>query len=296
MSIKSKVLFGAIRIAMRRGGAPTVEALRRLQGPPLMDGKEVRGVAFRDDFLGTITVEVSEPEGELQGDLLFLHGGAYIAGTRRSVRPIIGAVCREAGWRGWSPEYRLGPEHPFPAGLDDAVAAWVALLERGVDLSRTMLGGESAGGGLALATAIALRDRGLPMPAGLVLLWPWTDLTLSGASVRSNARKDYLPRALMEIGVQAYCTDPTDPLVSPLNADLAGLPPVFLQVGGHDMVRDDSTRLALRLEAADVAHVLHVWRGMPHAWVGAGDGIKEARKAAVQTAAWMRAQIQRSNA
>lgn len=289
MSLKARVLFGATRYAVRRGGTPTVEGLRRLQGPPLIPGKVIEGVTFRDDDLGGVTVEVTEPAVPIEGDLFFLHGGAYIAGTRQSVRPILGALCRESGRRGWAPEYRLAPEHAFPAGVDDAMTAWLALLDRGIDPARTLLGGESAGGGLALATAIALRDRGLPMPAGLLLLWPWTDLTLSGSSAVENAKKDYLPRALMDLGVESYCSDPTDPLVSPLFAEHDGLPPVFLQVGDHDMVRDDSTRLARKLDAVGVDNVLHVWPRLPHAWVGAGDGLKEARAAVAQTAAWIRA-------
>lgn len=282
MSLRATLLFGALRLFARFSGEMTPEGLRRLapSTPP-----EVDGVTFRAASLGDVTVEIAEPSGDLVHEILFLHGGAYVAGSPGTARRLLGSWCRESGSRGWSVDYRLAPEHPYPAGLDDARAAWLSLLETGVDPNRAVLAGESAGGGLALCLAVALRDEGLPLPGRLVLFWPWTDLTLSGAAIAENRRRDFLTDSLLDMGRRAYAgdLDVGDPRVSPLFADLHGLPPTLLQVGGYDRVRDDSTRLAPLLDYAE----LQVYPKLPHGWGAEGDTLREARASIARAASWL---------
>lgn len=201
--------------------------------------------------------------------ILFLHGGGYVSGSLKSHRHTVAQAGREARARTLALDYRLAPEHPFPAALEDALAGYRFLLARGIEPSRIALSGESAGGGLAIACALSLRAEGLPLPGCLWLASPWIDLTLSGASLDAKAGVDPLIQRdyLTELAA-AYLNghDPRDPLVSPLGADLAGLPPMLVQVGSAETLLDDSVRLAGAAGAAGVAVTLEIWPDMVHAW------------------------------
>lgn len=201
--------------------------------------------------------------------ILFLHGGGYMAGSIRSHRNMTAEAGRQARMRTLALGYRLAPEHPFPAALDDVRAGYRFLLASGFDPARIVLAGESAGGGLALATAITLRDGGLPLPGRLWCSSPWTDLTMAGGTMRTKADVDPLiQKPYLEDLAAAYLagTDPRNPLVSPLNADLRQLPPMLIQVGSSETLLSDSTRLAAVAGAAEVRVTLQVWPGMIHAW------------------------------
>ncbi len=198
--------------------------------------------------------------------LLYLHGGGYIACSPRTHRPIT-RVLVQAGLRVFAPDYRLAPEHSYPAALDDAVAAYRGLLDAGVQ--GVVVAGDSAGGGLALALMLRLRDLGLPLPARAALFSPWTDLAATGESIQTNTRRDAMFNGDgIARGADAYVggADRRDPLLSPLYADLAGLPPLLVHVGADEVLRDDSTRLADRALAAGVAVDLKVWPAVPHVW------------------------------
>ncbi len=197
--------------------------------------------------------------------IYYLHGGGYSIGSIDTHRLLIAQLARAAKANAFAINYRLAPEHPFPAALDDAITAWRWLLARGVDPERAVIAGESAGGGLTLATLVALRDAGEALPAAAVTISPWADLTLSGASIDGNARFDYLARPVLETYARRYAPhDPTHPLVSPVNADLRGLPPLLIQVGEAEALLDDALAVASRAEAAGVETTLRVFPDMIH--------------------------------
>ncbi|GJD81560.1 alpha/beta hydrolase [Methylobacterium gregans] len=211
----------------------------------------------------------STPAADGERVVLFLHGGGYVSGSLRSHRHMVAQAGREARARTLAIDYRLAPEHPFPAALDDALTGYRFLLASGIAAARIALAGESAGGGLALAMALSLREAGLPLPGCLWLSSPWIDLALTGASLESKAAVDpLLSRAYLAELASLYLNgaDARGPLVSPINADLAGLPPMLIQVGSAETLLDDSLRLAQVAGAADVAVHLEIWPRMIHAW------------------------------
>ncbi len=204
---------------------------------------------------------------------LYLHGGGYVMGSLNTHQELMGRVARATNAQVLGLDYRLAPEHVYPAAVDDAVAAYQWILEHGLAPSRVVIAGDSAGGGLALALLLALRERQLPMPAGAVLFSPWTDLTASGDSVRTRAAADPMigpgvlgPMAAHYAGSSAVGT----PGISPLFGDLNGLPPLLIQVGDAEVLLDDSMRLHARAVAAGVdstlhnfAEAFHVFQAMP---------------------------------
>jgi acetyl esterase/lipase len=198
---------------------------------------------------------------------LYLHGGWYVFGSAATYRELIGRLSLATGMWVLAPDYRLAPEHPFPAAVDDAVAAYRWLLGIGIEPGRIVIAGDSAGGGLAMATLVALSDAGDQLPAAAVLLSPAIDLTCSGDSYTSRATSDPLFTREQVVTLVAHYlagADPTSPLASPIYADLAGLPPLLVHVGSDEVLLDDSTRLAERARAAGVEVDLKVWDGMWH--------------------------------
>ncbi|HEX3175437.1 MAG TPA: alpha/beta hydrolase [Methylomirabilota bacterium] len=212
---------------------------------------------------------LTPPGARRDAVVLYLHGGGYVIGSPRSHRHLAAAIARAAGTRSLLLDYRLAPEHPFPAALEDAVAAYQWVLRQGIAPARVVVAGDSAGGGLTMATLLALRERGLPRPAGGVCISPWVDLTNSAASYRTKASVD--PIVTQEgIGLmtRAYVGDgdPRRPLVSPLYADLHDLPPLLIHVGSDEVLLDDAVGLAERARKAGVDVVLEEWPAMVHVW------------------------------
>ena len=209
------------------------------------------------------------PGARADAAVLYLHGGGYVIGSPRSHRHLVAAIARAAGTSALLPDYRLAPEHPFPAALEDAVAAYRWLLERGIAPEHIVVAGDSAGGGLAVATLLALRDRELPRPAAGVCISPWVDLTCSGGSYATRAAADPIVK---REGIDAMATaylggeDARTPLASPLFADLRGLPPLLIHVGDDEVLLDDSVKLAERARKAGVDATLEVWPKMVHVW------------------------------
>jgi monoterpene epsilon-lactone hydrolase len=207
------------------------------------------------------------PESRVDRILLYLHGGGYVLGSLDTHAVLMARLARACRCRVLGLDYRLAPEHPFPAALEDAVAAYRALLELGESAARIVLAGDSAGGGLALATLLALRDAGVPLPAGAVLLSPWADLTASGASISSRAAADpMLDLPFLNDSANAYrgAADPQHPHVSPYFGALERLPPLLIQVGDCEVLLDDSTRLAAAVREAGGSATLEVWEGAFH--------------------------------
>jgi epsilon-lactone hydrolase len=237
----------------------------------------------------------STPEADDAAVLLYLHGGGYLFGSIASHRGMVTNLGALAGVRTLAVEYRLAPEHKFPSPLEDALASYQYLLGQGTDPAHIAVGGDSAGGGLTIALLLAVRDAGLPLPGAALCISPWVDLTLEGASIQTKEKMDAIvSRALLSHAVEEYLADtddPLDPRASPLFGDLSGLPPVMIQVGSHEVVLDDATRLATRLAAADVGVRLDVWASMPHVWHRYAEMLGEGRLALEQAADFLRGRI-----
>ena len=212
--------------------------------------------------------------------ILYLHGGAYTIGSPTTHRGLAGRIACSARARVLLIDYRLAPEYSFPAALDDALVAYQWLLEKGYEPGHITIGGDSAGGGLTLAAALALRDRNGHLPAALFLLSPWTDLTFSGESIRTRAARDPMLKLEGEDWlVNAYAGQQpvTHPYISPLFADHHGLPPIFIQVGSEEILFDDAARLEKKLNAAGVKNQFEVWDGMWHVFQGFAPYVPEAQ-------------------
>jgi epsilon-lactone hydrolase len=228
------------------------------------------------------------------GDRVFLllHGGGYNAGSPRTHRRLAAHLSRAVHMRVLTPDYRLAPEHPFPAGVTDALEAYHWLLGQGIAEGNIVVGGDSAGGGLTLSLLLALREAGAKMPRAAVLLAPWTDLTVSGASYRSNRRFDPIitQEGLREAGLwYAGGRDPADPMLSPMFADLSGLPPMLIHVGGDEAMLDDSRLFAERARAHGIDVTLKIFEGLWHVFHGSGIEIPESRQAIDEIGAYLRA-------
>ncbi|MER7558951.1 alpha/beta hydrolase [Nocardioides sp. NPDC126508] len=214
------------------------------------------------------------------GTLLYLHGGGYVLGSARTGAPLADGLAARAGLRAVAIDYRLAPEAPYPAAVEDGLAAYRGLLESGIEPHRLVLAGDSAGGGLTLATLLAARAAGLPQPAAAVVFSPWTDLTLSGSTVETKSDADPLfDRAGLQWFADRYLrggTDPVDPLISPALADLTGLPPILIQVGSREVLLDDAVRLAAKAAEADVEVALEVGADLPHVFQNQAGSLDEA--------------------
>jgi acetyl esterase/lipase len=226
--------------------------------------------------------------------VLYLHGGGYAIGSPRSHRHLAAAIASASGVSALLPDYRLAPEHPFPAAVEDATAAYEWLVAGGIAPQHIVVAGDSAGGGLAVATLLALRDRGRPLPAGGVCISPWVDLSCSGASYTTRAERDPIVKreSVVEMA-RAYLgrTDAKTPLASPLHADLRGLPPLLIQVGSDEVLLDDSTQLAGQAKAAGVEATLEVWDEMIHVWHWFLPMLEEAERAVARIGEFVRARI-----
>jgi epsilon-lactone hydrolase len=230
--------------------------------------------------LGGIPVVHVNVDGANAGKVIFyLHGGAYAIGSAAASVGLASDLARRTGARLITIDYRLAPEHPHPAALDDAVTAYRGLLDGGSSPSAIAIAGESAGAGLVAAMLVALQRQGLPQGSSAVLMSPWVDLTLSGESMTTKTAVDPVltPEGLTRRAADyAAAGDPVDGLISPLFADLTGLPPLLVQAGSHEILLDDATRLASRAAAADVAVTLDVTPGVPHVFQGFASMLDEA--------------------
>jgi monoterpene epsilon-lactone hydrolase len=225
---------------------------------------------------------------------LLLHGGGYTAGSSLTHRKLAAYLSRAAYARVLTPNYRLAPEHPFPAGVKDAIKVYGWLLDQGVAASNIVVGGDSAGGGLTLSMLLALRDANAEMPRAAVLMSAWTDLTVSSPSVQAHKKIDpSVTREGLRSAAKLYLGDrnPADPMASPLFADPRGLPPMLLQVGGNEILLDDSRILAERARAAGVDATCKIYDGMWHVHQFAAPEVPEAQAAMNDIAAFIRAQF-----
>jgi monoterpene epsilon-lactone hydrolase len=208
---------------------------------------------------------------ETANTIWYFHGGVYVVGSAAQSVPLVSDLARRAQAKAVTVDYRLAPEHPYPAAVDDARAAYEGLLAQGVDAGQIALAGESAGGGLAVATLLALRDAGTPRQSSAFLMSPYADLTLSGETLLANQALDpILTPEGVRLRVPDYVggADAADPQISPIFGDLSGLPPLLIQVGSHEILLSDALRLASRAAIDDVAVTLEVTPGVPHVFQG----------------------------
>jgi acetyl esterase/lipase len=227
--------------------------------------------------------------------ILYIHGGGFVAGVPGNHRPLTWRLADKVGVPVYAVDYRLAPEHPFPAGLDDCVAAYRGLLDKGIAAKNIVIAGDSAGGNLTLTTALKLKSLGIDLPAALVALSPATDIDGDGFESRtSNAASDAMFTAEMFRSLAPlYCPnmDGTDPFISPYRGDVAGLPPTLIHCSGAEMLRDDGVKMAEKLSAAGVPTEIEVWPKVFHVWQVMADMLPEGRASIEKIAAFMGKQL-----
>jgi epsilon-lactone hydrolase len=243
---------------------------------------------------GVDAIEVAIGRTDPENVILYFHGGVYVIGSADASVPLAADLARRTGAKVITVDYRLAPENPYPAAVEDARAAYEGLLSRGIDPSNIALAGESAGGGLTIATLLALRDAGLPLPSSAFVMSPWVDLTLSGNTIATRQSVDPImsgdglrPRVIDYVSG----ADPTDPYISPVFGDLRGLPPILIQVGSHEILLSDATRLADRAAEADVAITLEVVPGVPHVFQAYANALDEGDAALNRASVFLNAHL-----
>lgn len=295
-SWKDPEIAGVRALLASRQPAPGEPAPDRAQRRAAMDafgemGTLPPGCLHEPVTVGGVKAERVVPTNAVEGRrILYMHGGGYVGGSPRSHRPLVARLADEARSAAVSLEYRLAPEAPFPAAVDDAIAAYRDLLAQGVWPERMIVAGDSAGGGLALALALALKAEGLPQPAGLFAISPWADLTQSHATHRTKAHDDpMITKDRLDEGAAEYLAggDPRDPLASPVFGDFADLAPMLIQVGSEEALLGDSLMLAERAGHARVEVRLEVWPEMIHVWHAFGGQLGAARRAIKAAGTWM---------
>lgn len=270
VSLRAALVRVGLRWLIKRP-RPTVAAARasiraaQAWAPPPPAGTQVSAI----DAGGVPSELIATPASRPDHHVLYLHGGGYVTGSPALYRHFTGRIATAARAQVLVLDYRLAPEHPFPAALDDAFAACRWLLGGKADPRRTVVMGDSAGGGLALALLLKLRDCGHDQPAAAVALSPWTDLALSGASLVRNAQSDpMLNLADTRLFADSYLAgaDPRHPYASPLYGNPTGLPPTLIHAGSDEILRDDAVRMAEKMRAAGCHVEIEVWSRMPHVW------------------------------
>ena len=289
-----KFVLDMLRSAPAVSGADVL-AMRKNMEAAVAAAPRPEGVALTPVDANGVPAEWTVAEGARDDvAIVYFHGGGYVMGSIDTHRGHCARISQAARARVLSVDYRLGPEHPHPAAVEDAVAAVRFARTSGVAPRRTAIAGDSAGGGLTLATLVALRDAGDPSVAAGMCISPWTDLTLSGASIAAKAAEDPMVRgADLSLMADAYLAgrDAKSPLASPLYADLAGLPPLLIQVGSAEVLLDDAVRVADRARAAGVDVELRVWQDMFHVWHAFAQILPEGQAAVDEMARFLEARL-----
>jgi len=284
-----EIVIGMLRSASPLAGGTLLEKRGRMElqttlAPP------PAGVRYEPVSAGGVPAEwTAAPGARSDRALVYLHGGGYCLGSVATHRALVARIARESGVRVLSVGYRLAPEHPHPAAIDDAVAAYRFVLGQGLAPAHVAFAGDSAGGGLVVAALVAARDAGMPLPAAGACISPWLDLTLSGDSLKSKAPDDPMltPEDLRLFAAAYAGHELRAPGASPLFAELAGLPPLLLQVGSAEVLLDDSTRFAAAARSAGVEVSLRVWDDMIHVWHAFAELLPEGAQAVRQLAAFL---------
>jgi monoterpene epsilon-lactone hydrolase len=269
--------------------------LRELTSAPPPADVTVTAAALGSVPTAEITVDGVEP----RHIVLYFHGGVYVMGDASASADLASQIGRRIRAKAISVDYRLAPEHPYPAAVDDALAAYQALLDNGTAPSDIVFAGESAGGGLAIATLVNARDHGLPLPAAAFAMSPYADLTLAGTTVDTKGKADpLLSREALQARIPDYTAgqDAALVLISPIFADLTGLPPLIIQAGSHEVLLDDAIRLARQAAIADVEVTLDITAGVPHVFQAYHAILDEATAALDRAGELLSAHLARSTA
>ena len=283
MSVRASLISFFLRHTLKKRMAEFDDPADVRQAPSLPGGGVPDDVRVEPVDAGGVPSEWITPDGAAEGAaLLYLHGGGYVFGGLDSHRDIACRLARAAGVRTLLIDYRLAPEHRFPAPVEDATAVYRWLLEGGQAAEQLVVAGDSAGGGLSTALMVNLKTLAMPLPKAAVLMSPWTDLANTGESVLRNAARDAMisPEAVAKFAsLYLDGQDPTDPLASPHYADLSGLPPVQVLVGSEEVLLSDSERLVSSIESAGGSAELAIWPKMPHVFPVLAGVIPEGRRA-----------------
>jgi len=256
---------------------------------PLADNVTVESLSF-----GSVPAEKITPTNVTPGKvLLYLHGGGHVFGSIKSHRHFVSRLAVATKATAWHIDYRLAPEHPYPAAIEDALTAYRAILDSGIAPADLVVGGESAGGNLAAALLLKLKQENLPQPAGLYLLSPWLDMTTTAESYdKVGARDPMITReGIVGVALAYLGNQPDTPLASPVRADVAGLPPMLIQVGSEEVLLSDSTTFANNAAMTGIDVSLRVWAGMPHAWPLFHPFLRAGLPAIDEAGAWMRKRL-----
>jgi epsilon-lactone hydrolase len=293
-SLKSKIILGLMihshyfKFRLKKAPFdPTIEGIlkyrKKTEKAATMFGKLPEGIIIKPltSVGGRYAEWVTLPENPVSKAILWFHGGFYMIGSPQSHRLHVAKFVKGSGLNALVFDYRLAPEHPFPAAVNDALAAYDFLIERGFLPENIVFAGDSAGGGLCLATLLALKDKGLPLPAAEAVLSPWTDLMLTGKSHKFNKNKCFSPIGCAENASEIYANgiDKRNPLISPLYGDLSGLPPIHISVGSHETLLDDSIYFADKARPAGVDVTLLIGEGMCHCYPVFGSLFRESEEA-----------------
>lgn len=290
-SFKSKIILGLmVNRHLLRGKLrkqpfdPSPDGIRKLREQTEKGGKIFgklpEEVEITPVKIGKMVAEwMKLPQNNVQKAMLYFHGGMYVTGSAGSHRPHVYKFAKGSGINALVFDYRLAPEHPFPAALDDAMEAYLFLLEQGFDSQNIVFAGDSAGAGLCLATLLAIKDKRIALPAAAAVLSPWTDLALTGKSYHSNIEKCLSPKGSAENASRFYAgeNDRENPFISPLYGDCKGLPPLHVSAGGNEILLDDSICFAQKARAAGVEVTLRVEKGMCHCYPAFGNLFRESK-------------------
>jgi epsilon-lactone hydrolase len=282
-STRSRLVYDFLQTSGPPSASASLEDQRRDLERQARLARMPSRVEVQDTAVGSMHAEWLRPrDANPDRALLYLHGGGYTTGSCNTHRALAARIAKAANVAALLIDYRLAPEHPFPAALLDAKNAYWSLVRQGIQADKIVVAGDSAGGGLAVALAVGLRDQAQALPGAVVCISPWLDLTLTGETLTSGARTD--PLVSWETSVlhaRRYVGQhlPGEPLISPLFAELLGLPPMLLQVGEHEVLRSDSERFAQSARQAGVQVTLEVWPGMWHVWHGWAGVVPESTRA-----------------
>lgn len=296
-SLRSRILERILRYQSSRVHRDaSLEARRQILEKGARSLPMPSGVDVERFTAGPIPAEWVRPRGASTArSVLYLHGGAYTMGSCNTHRALASRIAIAGKSSVLLPEFRLAPEHPFPASLEDCYAVYCWLLDRGTSSRRLAIVGDSSGAALAVSLGVLIRDRGLPLPAAIACLSPWADLELTGETLMTRARLDPIcsvSESRFHAGHYVGAQDPQDPRISPIYADLRGLPPILIQAGDHEILLSDALRLAERARSCGVETELEVWDGMWHVWHLFAAQVPEARRAIDRIGGFLRQNLE----